>query len=106
MLHQFDEYERPTEWLRALEQHGDGYSRLLAEAGSLTRAAYRLARARCQVAAIPMPVPTIRELRAAAIDIAEHLPDTPRPPMVSVLIEECESENLEVIPPLSQPGAA
>jgi hypothetical protein len=96
----WEEVERPTEWLRRLEQDQELYEQLVLESGSFTVAAYRVARARCRVASIPMPVPTARELQAAALEVARRAPNTPRPPLVSMM-RECEDARLTVIAPIA-----
>jgi hypothetical protein len=94
-----EEFERPTEWLRRLQEDPASYGALLEESGGIARAAYRLARARCRAAAVPMPVPTERELHAAALEVAARS-ETPRPPPAAFIARECECERLAVITPL------
>nr|MDQ3034580.1 hypothetical protein [Myxococcota bacterium] len=71
-----------TEWLLSLGQR-DAHRRLLDEAGSLPVAAWQLARARCVTAPNPTEVPSVRELRGAAREIArraglgDEVPDGP-----------------------------
>ena len=96
----FDETERPTEWLRQLEHETLSYEELVSESGGLAFAAYRIARARCRVRALGMYVPTLRELVAAAKEISD------RAPVVicrtDSLARECEEAGLCVITPLSR----
>jgi hypothetical protein len=93
------EQERPAEWLEALQDDG-GYEWLLADAGSLAVAAHRLARALCRTRSLPMALPTVRELEAAARAIAE----TCGLPVTSTrnLVETCEDAELVVIEPLDK----
>jgi hypothetical protein len=86
----------PIEWLRGLDETRDGYTRLLSESGSLARAAWRLAQARCQVNRTPTQVPTRLELRAAARKISRKAGAGPVP-KVAFLANECEAEGLLVI---------
>lgn len=86
----------PIEWLRGLDETRDGYTRLLSDSGSLARAAWKLAQARCQVQRTATHVPTQRELRAAARKISEKSGGGPVPAM-TLLANECESEGLLVI---------
>ena len=85
-----------TEWLLSLGQ-SDAHRRLLDEAGSLPAAAWQLARARCATAPNPTEVPSVRELRGAAREIARRAglgDDVPEGPM---LARECEAIGLLVI---------
>ncbi|MEZ4225574.1 MAG: hypothetical protein R3B13_31770 [Polyangiaceae bacterium] len=95
-----EEYDRPTEWLRRLREDRALYRRLLSDAGSLARAAYRLARARCRVQPVSVGIPTLAELRVAADEIAgaTGLADTGHP---ADLIRECEDAGFTLILPLS-----
>ena len=93
------EHERPTEWLRQLEEEPARYHVLLNESGSLALAAYRLARARCRAAPVPTGIPTERELYAAAVDVSRRS-QTPHPPVAALLSRECEHERLAVIQPI------
>lgn len=86
----------PIEWLNELIQERDGYRRLLDEAGSLSAAAHRLARAKCLAWQQSTGVPSRAELRAAAREIASRVPGTPVPEM-AILIRDCEDLGLSVI---------
>ena len=99
-----EEIERPTEWLRGLEEGRRDYHWLLRDAGGLARAAYRLACARCRVQPVPSRVPTERELCAAARTIAlgTGARDIPQP---TLLLAECDFAGLPVIAPLSREAA-
>jgi len=99
-----EEIERPTEWLRSLQEGRLDYHWLLRDAGGLAAAAYRLACARCRVQPVPTRVPTARELYAAARTIARGIGqrDVPRPAMLAA---ECDFAGLPVIAPLSQNAA-
>jgi hypothetical protein len=100
MLRFSDEVHRPSEWLRRLEEDPSLYERLLSEAGGVAPAAYRLARARCQAQAISCNVPTLREVKAAALAIVRHCGSSVRLPVPSVLLLDCEQAGLPVIAPL------
>jgi hypothetical protein len=96
------EIQRPSEWLRQLVE-ARAYVALLESSGSLARAAYRLARARCRTHSLPMNLPTARELGAAAAELCEWLErDRPCP---LALARECERLGLGVILPLSREAA-
>jgi hypothetical protein len=86
----------PIEWLNELIRERDGYRRLLAESGSLTVAAHRLARAKCMTWEHATHVPTRVEVRAAAREIARRVPGT-RVPQTSVLVQDCEALGLSVL---------
>jgi hypothetical protein len=98
-----EELERPGEWLRAVFE-GRQYRWLLEDAGSLTVAAYRLARARCRIQPMPMPLPTLAELSVAAGRIAEGCGIAPPP--VALMLDECERLGLLVIAPVRPRRAA
>lgn len=104
MITSTEEIERPTEWLRSLEEGRQSYQWLLHDAGSLATAAYRLACARCRVQPVPTGIPTARELYAAARTITRSTEqrDVPR---LELLVAECDSADLPVIAPLSQSAA-
>lgn len=97
------EIHRPSEWLRHLVETRGAYAALLHHSGSLARAAYRLARARCRTHSLPMNLPTARELGAAAADLCRQL-DRERPCPLA-LARECEQLGLGVILPLSRAAA-
>lgn len=99
------ERERPVEWLRLLAETPDAYAALVAEVGGLAAAAYRVARARCACAVQTGNLtPTVRELQAAALTIAERLNLVDRLPIISVLASDCEEQGLPVIQPLAKLG--
>ncbi|UJR78299.1 Hypothetical protein I5071_3260 [Sandaracinus amylolyticus] len=85
-----------TEWLLSLGSR-DAHRKLLEEAGSLPAAAWRLAKARCVTAPMPSEVPTTRELRGAAREIARHAGLGDEVPTGTVLASECEAMGLLVI---------
>jgi len=88
----------PIEWLRRLEEDPvGGYRRLLTEAGSLAGAAHRVARARCQTWMLATPVPTLREVRAAAREISDRVGLTGPVPTGPTLAFDCESLGLPVM---------
>jgi hypothetical protein len=86
----------PIEWLNELIQERDGYRRLLAESGSLTVAAHRLARAKCMTWERSTHVPTRIEVRAAAREIARRVPGT-AVPETSTIAQDCEALGLSVL---------
>lgn len=104
MIMSTEEKERPTEWLRSLQEGRRDYHWLLRDAGSLAKAAYRLACARCRVQPVPTRIPTARELHAAARTIARFVGrrDVPRP---ALLVAECDYSGLPVIAPISRNAA-
>lgn len=85
-----------TEWLLSLGQR-DAHRKLLEEAGSLPVAAWRLARARCVTAPNPSEVPSVREVRGAAREIARRVGLTGDVPEGSMLARDCEALGLLVI---------
>jgi hypothetical protein len=97
------EQERPGEWLRWLAEEPDGYALLLRHAGGLAQAAYRLARARCRAQGSLGETPTLRELRAAALTIAERVDGAESVLVTSLLATDCEEQGLAVIRPLTSP---
>jgi hypothetical protein len=100
-----EETQRPSEWLRRLEEDHARYPVLLDESGGFIGiAAYRIARARCRTRAAATIVPTMHELRAAAEDIARRC--RVLCPMASHLVEECRRSGLLVITPISTDRAA
>lgn len=103
MTRNTEETERPTEWLRSLQEGRRAYRWLLEDAGSVAVAAYRLARARCRVQPVPTPVPTVAELCAAARRIQQTTGGAL--PCAALLIDECEAVGLQVIAPLSRHAA-
>ena len=94
-----EEFERPTEWLRALVEERQ-YGALLANAGSLGVAAYRLARARCCIQPVPCTVPTLREVLAAARIIGDFCGIVVPP--ARVVVEECALQDLPLIEPVKK----
>lgn len=99
------EHERPAEWLRWLAESPDGYHQLLAQGGGLSRAAYRVASARCRAHGRPSGTPTLRELQAAAVMLVDVLGTPDSLPMTlpaSLLVSDCEAQGLPVIGPLQR----
>jgi hypothetical protein len=94
-----DELDRPSEWLRRLEEDPALYEHLLSDSGGLARAAYRLARARCQAQEVSCRVPTLREVKAAAQSLVRHCGPIADLPLPSVLLLDCEQAGLPVIAP-------
>ncbi|HNS95567.1 MAG TPA: hypothetical protein PLJ27_07415 [Polyangiaceae bacterium] len=97
-----DEVERPNEWLRRLSEDPLQYRQLLEDAGSVGRAAYRLARARCRTRPIAMNIPTRLELHAAAQELQSRVEGMPSLPSIEELVWDCESAGLVVIVPLGR----
>jgi hypothetical protein len=100
------EHERPSEWLRWLAETPEGYRLLLEHAGGMARAAYRLARARCRVQGGMGETPTLRELQAAALTLAQHLGMLESLPITSLLASDCEEQGLPVIRPMPTPPSS
>jgi hypothetical protein len=98
----FDETERPLELLQKLEEHRIGYAELIEQSGGLAIAAYRLARARCLAGSLGISVPTLRELGAAASEIAGNAKVAEFQLDPSMLAGECEHAGLQVITPLAR----
>lgn len=88
---------RPIEWLNSLIERPDGYRRLLEEAGGLPVAAWRLAKARCEVFEVSTAIPSRSELRSAAHELSQQLGLSAPLPSRAVLASECESLGLLVI---------
>lgn len=99
-----EETERPTEWLRRLAENRALYQKLIESAGGLALAAYRLARARCRVQAVPTTVPTVAELRVAAHEITRYV-GMRTTLHVGQLIADCEQAGLPVIVPMNASAA-
>ncbi len=99
-----EEYDRPTEWLCRLREDRALYRRLLADAGSLARAAYRLARARCRVQPVSMGIPTLAEFRVATEEIVDATGIDNRAHATD-LVQECEDAGYTVILPLGAHAA-
>ena len=87
----------PIEWLNGIVEKRDGYRRLVNQTGSLSVAAWHLAKAKCQVWEVPTEVPTSAEVRAAARTIARHAGLPASVPSGSTLADECESHGLPVL---------
>lgn len=100
------EMERPSEWLCRLAEELDAYEVLLAEAGGLARAAYRLASARCRAQGAGGETPTLRELQAAALLIAQQVGLAETLPITSLLASDCEEQGLLVIRPMPTPPSS
>lgn len=100
------ELERPSEWLRWLAEEPDAYAVLVAQSAGLARAAYRVASARCRVQGGLGATPTLRELQAAALSIAERLGLVESLPITSLLANDCEEQGLLVIRPMPTPPSS
>lgn len=87
----------PIEWLIGLRERPEGYRRLFEEAGSLSIAAWRLARARCLASHRSTGVPSRMEVRAAAHELTAHVSPGTRVPPSAALASECESVGLLVV---------
>jgi hypothetical protein len=99
------EQERPSEWLRWLAEEPDAYEVLVVLAGGLARAAYRVASARCRCQASG-ETPTLRELQAAALTLAERLGTLESLPITSLLANDCEEQGMPVIRPMPRPPSS
>ncbi len=104
MITSTEEIERPTEWLRSLQEGRRDYNWLVRDAGSLVKAAYRLACARCRVQPVPTRIPTARELYSAARTIARSTGQR-HVPGADLLVADCAFAGLPVIEPLSRNAA-
>lgn len=102
-MNDFLETHRPSEWLTHLTESEDAHAQLLEHSGSLARAAYRLARARCRIHPLPSNLPTVRELGAAATELCQVL--ARERPCPFSLAKECERLGLHVILPLTRNAA-
>ena len=100
------EHERPAEFLRWLSEEPDGYRLLMERAGGLAQASYRLARARCRTHGGGGAAPTLRELQAAAVTIAQALGLLESLPITSLLASDCEAQGLPVIRPMPPPPSS
>lgn len=100
------EHERPSEWLRWLAEEPDAYEVLVAQAGGLARAAYRLASARCRVQSGVGATPTLRELQVAALTLAQRLGVAETLPITSLLANDCEEQGMPVIRPMPTPPSS
>ncbi len=87
---------RPVEWLLEMTQSERGYSDLLDQAGGLAAAAWRLARAKCEVREHATDVPTRLEVKAAARELSRRLGLGEVPPS-AVLRRDCEALGLLVL---------
>lgn len=94
------ERERPTDWLRALDEEPYGYEVLVTEAGGLARAAYRLASVRCRAHKGSSATPTLRDLQVAALLIGERLGVAKTLPITSVLANDGEARGLPIPRPV------
>ena len=99
------EHERPAEWLRLLAEDPDAYALLFDQAGGLARAAYRIAAARCRAQG-GGDTPTLRELQAAAVMLAQQLGMLETLPITSLLASDCEELGLLVIRPMPTPPSS
>ncbi|MEB2310698.1 MAG: hypothetical protein OZ921_00025 [Sorangiineae bacterium] len=105
MARNTEELERPTEWLRSLQEGRRPYRWLLDDAGGVALAAYRLARARCRVQPLPSPIPTLAEVCAAARLLWRELGGAFELPCEMLLYAECEASGLPLIVPESRHAA-
>ncbi len=88
------ELQRPAEWLRALEASPDGHRALIGRMG-FAKASYLLATAHCLAHPLPTPVPTVRELFAAACKLSTF--SGMAKPRLAQIVESCEAAGLTVI---------
>lgn len=100
------ERERPSEWLQLLNEETDGYRCLVAEAGGLARAAYRLASAQCHAQSGPGQTPTLRDLQAAALTLGRQLGILETLPITSLLASECDEQGSPLPRPIPTPPSA
>jgi hypothetical protein len=77
------EIAEPALWLRQLSEDSAGYSRLVSESKGMARAAYRLARAQCNVETGEPP--RLQDLQAAAALLAARLGGQSALPIKSLL---------------------
>jgi len=93
------ERESPREWLNWLAEAPDAHQILVAYAGGMARAAYRLAcvRLRLQNAG---DTPTLPELQAAAVLIAERLGKAEALPITSLLQRDSEPPAMPSLRPV------
>ena len=85
------------EWLEGLRQSRSTYRMLLEESGCMAVAAHRLARAKCQTWMFPSDVPNVREVHAAAFEIAEQLGTTRELPSQNALATQCRELGLALL---------
>jgi hypothetical protein len=85
------------EWLLSLTETRDGYDSLVREAGSLERAAWHLARAKCEAFERSTHVPSQSEVRAAASYLVSQLRLPVSVPPGAALKAACESHGLPVL---------
>lgn len=85
------------EWLEIVRQGRSSYRVFLEESGSIAVAAHRLARAKCQTWMFPSNVPNVRELHAAAFEIAEQLGLTRELPTQRALATQCRELGLDLL---------
>lgn len=93
----YEESERPSEWLRSLRENAEAYSDLLRDAGETATAAYRIAAARCRTYETPSPIPTLREVHAAAVELCSATNQTTPVPSRTALAEACGHSGLALI---------
>lgn len=87
----------PNEWLLFWAAHRDAHQALLRDAGSLVLAAWRLAWARCRTSDVATTVPSMREVRGAAREIARRLGLDDSVPSATQIARECAAAGLLVI---------
>jgi len=83
----------PAETLRSLEQSRTGYQVFLAEQGSLTQAAYKLASLKLEARGL-RPPPQAREVHVAACEIHARTGSTGSPPTYTAVASEIRSYGL------------
>jgi hypothetical protein len=94
------ERERPAEWLRRLAEEPLACEVLVASAGGLAAAAYRVARARCRMQGHG-ETPTLRELQLAALSLARQIGTVESLPIATLLASDCEEQGMLVIRPIT-----
>jgi hypothetical protein len=98
------ERERPSEWLNWLDQAPDAYQILVAYAGGMARAAYRLATVRLRLRG-SSEAPTLDELQAAAWIIAGRLGKAEALPITSLLPSDPDARTTQSMRPVSKAPA-
>jgi hypothetical protein len=87
----------PNEWLLFWAGHRDAHQALMRDAGSLVLAAWRLAWARCRTSDVASTVPSMREVRGAAREIARRSGIEDTVPSATQIARECADAGLLVI---------
>ena len=87
----------PSEWLRSLEHHPNGFRDLLAiHNGDIVAAAYQLARTRIVARGEPSAPPTARELYGAALEIHARAREVGVVPTRDALVADALRAGLDI----------